>query len=246
MPKIATACINCGQIFYRYPAFHREAERRGTSVKFCSRSCTDAARSKELIGTKKRRGETLKCEVCDMQFYRRLSRIKNGKSRFCSEPCRIRAHQLRLIDRSGPRPQNLRGQTICCMFCGKEIYRKLSMLVRNIGKTCGSTACVSAYGRYLWGLSPRDPETVALPRSQRKYRATNFTASQRTKWIDDKCAFCGTTDNLTLDHTVAVCCGGTSTQDNAQTLCGACNNWKAKYVDRPLARQQTLSGGCQS
>jgi hypothetical protein len=243
VPKIATVCVNCGTAFERHASFHKIAEARGGTVKFCSRACTDAGRSKGLLGTKKRRGQNLVCEICQSPFYRKASMVKAGKSRFCSEPCRLKAHELKRVDRTAPRPQNLRGSMITCIFCGKSIYRKKSMLARNIGKTCGDQACISAYGRQLWGLSPRDQGTVRLPRAQRKYRLANFTAKQRAEWIGSTCARCGTTENLTLDHIVAVCCGGPATKSNSQTLCGPCNNWKAKHIDRPMARKQLLSGG---
>lgn len=245
MSKIYTLCVNCGKEFYRAPAFHRHAESRGSSIKFCSRKCTDAARSKSIIGTKITRGKELVCEICRSSFYRPLSMIAAGKSRFCSEPCRLKAHELKLIDRTQPRPQNLKGYAIQCVICGDSVYRKKSMIVRNINKTCGKIACVSAYSRSLWKLPPRDKETIEKPRAQRKYRKNNFTAKQRADWIDTKCAYCGSEFNLSLDHIIAVCRGGLNTRDNAQTLCQPCNNWKAQYVDR-LMYENTSEGGFQS
>jgi hypothetical protein len=212
--------------------------------KFCSRICTDKGRSLGIIGTKKRRGASLICEVCLSPFYRQQSMVKNGRSRFCSEPCRLRAHELKMIDRTQPRPNRLLGAPITCMFCGKTVYRKKSMLSRNIGKTCGSQECISAYGRSLWGLEPHEDSRARLPRARRKYRGTaNFNAAQRATWIDDHCARCGSTENLMLDHITAVCNGGTATRENAQTLCGSCNNWKMKNVDRVLARRRQASSG---
>lgn len=240
---IAATCQNCGEVFTRPPAFFRHAEKRGTVIKFCSRACTDAARSAGIIGAKKRRGVHLKCEVCDGDFYRPQSMVAAGKCRFCSEGCRQTAFQRKLIDRTGPRPERLQGAEIACVICGKARYRKRSMIDRNIDKTCGEPVCVGAYSRSLWGLPPRDPETARKPRHQRKQRRTNFTAKQRREWLGDRCARCGVTENLTLDHVIPVCAGGQSVEGNAQTLCGPCNNWKMKHVDRPLARKQALSGG---
>lgn len=247
MQMIATVCLNCGKTFEKSISVHKSAASEGRTVKFCSRACVDKGRSKKLIGTKIRRGVDLICEVCSTPFYRKPWMVKKGKSRFCSEPCRLRAHELRMIDKTQPRPQNLRGSKITCMFCEKIIYRKKSMLVRNIGKTCGDPVCVSAYGRSLWGLTPFDPESFKMPRARRRYRGlANFNALQRETWIDDKCKWCEMTKNLTLDHIIPVCAGGKATKENAQTLCGPCNNWKAKHVDRPLARQQLLLGGSKS
>lgn len=240
---VAITCVNCCEVFYRPPAFIRHGERRGSPVKFCSRACTDAARSAGTIGTKKRTGVHLKCEVCETDFYRPKSTIAAGRSRFCSEPCRQIAFQRKLIDRTGARPERLLGTEITCVVCANTRYRKRSMIDRNIDKTCGDPVCVGAYSRSLWGLPPRDPETARKPRGERKQRRTNFTAKQRREWLGTSCARCGTAENLTLDHVNPVCAGGQSVRENAQTLCGPCNNWKAKYVDKPLARRQALSGG---
>jgi len=213
--------------------------------KFCSRECTDKGRSLGIIGTKKRRGAYLKCEICGSPFYRKPYMVKKGKRRFCSEACRLRAHELKLVDRTQPRPNRLLGREITCIVCGQTTYRKKSMISRNIDKTCGSQECISAYGRSLWGLQPHEDARVRLSRPRRKYRGkANFTPLQRKAWIDDHCARCGSTKNLTLDHITPVCAGGLATRENAQTLCGACNNWKARHIDMVLAlRKQASSGG---
>jgi hypothetical protein len=238
--KVLTTCQNCGQSFYRAPSFHRNAEARGSVIKFCSRTCTDKARTAGIIRTKKRTGKTLTCEVCKTIFYRPQSMIEAGKARFCSEPCRLRAHELKMVDRTAPRPQTRRGAEITCVICGTSRYRKLSMIDRNINKTCGKPVCVSAYSRGLWGLPPR---TYRKERGKRKVRRTNFTAANRRDWLGTFCERCNTTKNLTLDHRVPVCAGGMSVKENAQTLCGPCNNWKAKHVDKNLSLMQARSGG---
>lgn len=234
---IITTCFQCGIEFSRPPAFHRHAEKRGSAIKFCSRQCTDAARSDGVIGTKKKTGKTLTCEICGSSFYRRQCQLERNY-RFCSEPCRLEAHRRKLVDRTGPRPNRLLGENIACRFCGETVYRKRSMVVRNINKTCGKPACVSAYGRELWGLEPRDDVRVRLPKHLRKYRKDNFTPLQRRDWLGTECEYCGTTKNLTLDHIIPVAAGGKAVRENAQTLCGPCNNWKATHVDRPLTRRK--------
>jgi hypothetical protein len=226
-------CQNCGSTF-----------ERKLKLRFCSNACVGEAKSKGLVGAKKRRGQSLICEICSTPFYRKPYHIKKGRSRFCSEECRLKAHEQKLVDRTQPRPKKMRGTTIKCLFCDTQIYRKKSMIDRNIGKTCGDTKCISAYGRSLWGLPPFDPDAFRLPRPKRRNRGSaNFTAAQRQEWLGTYCAWCGSTKNLTLDHITPVCAGGTATRENAQTLCGRCNNIKAATVDRQLARQQFLSGG---
>lgn len=243
MPKIKLSCPVCSQPFERFPSVIQHAKNRGATALFCSRECTGKARSDGLIAAKRQNGKSFDCECCGKNFYRPKSMIDAGKSRFCSEPCRIKGYKLGLIDRTGERPNRLLGEEISCQFCGDIVYRKKSMIERNIDKTCGKVECVSAYGRSLWGLEPRSPKDVAKPRPQRKARKENFTPAQRRRWISDKCKRCGATDNLTLDHILAVVNGGKSIKSNAQTLCGPCNNWKVKHIDKPLARQRTQLGG---
>ncbi|MBB5666601.1 hypothetical protein GGE68_004833 [Rhizobium leguminosarum] len=246
MPKITLTCEYCAASFEKWPSAIRYAEANGTFSKFCSRACVGKARSDGSIEAKRKRGSTLVCEACGNGFYRTVSDIKAGRSRFCSEPCRQQGFRLKLIDKSAPRPQNLRGKTITCVVCGDQAYRKKSMIERNIDKTCGDPKCVSAYGRSMWGLEPYSEEEFLKPRPRRRYRTTNFTPLQRKKWLGTECAHCGSNSNLTLDHIIPCCAGGTNVQENAQTLCGRCNNIKAATTDRLLARKQTSGGGCKS
>lgn len=241
---ISTTCRHCGKVFSKPPAFFRYAEKRGTEVKFCSRACTDAARSAGTIGTKKRRGVNLKCEVCESEFYRPQSMVTAGKARFCSEGCRQEGFRRKLIDRTGPRPERKNGTEITCAVCGDARYRRQSLLERGIDKTCGKQACVSTWARAQWGLGPQDPVILSLPKNRRgPRRPTLFTQAQRREWLGSHCVWCGATENLVLDHVIPVCAGGHSVRENAQTLCGPCNNWKAMTMDRPMARRQTRSGG---
>jgi len=42
----------------------------------------------------------------------------------------------------------------------------------------------------------------------------------------EKCATCGRTDNLTVDHVLAIAKGGSNDIDNLQLLCRSCNSHK--------------------
>lgn len=80
------------------------------------------------------------------------------------------------------------------------------------------------------------------PRARREYAAAK-TANQTAKKLgsperirvadvrrvltdDARCAYCGITERLTLDHIVAQSAGGSNTPSNLQACCHACNTSK--------------------
>ena len=243
MPKVDLVCDACHTGFAVWPSFIANAERRGSKVRFCSVACSAAGRRAGIVASRGKTGQFKACEVCRNDFWVKASKANR---RFCSEACRQEAFRqgIARADRGEPRPIRLRGADISCKFCGEVVYRKASMIARNIAITCGKRECVSAHGRALWGLGPQAPELIGVRGPRR--RKTNFTAMQRAQWLESQCVRCGSGSNLALDHVIPVCAGGQSVRANAQTLCQPCNNWKAKHVDRLLSRQQAQSGGCKS
>lgn len=242
MPKIAMTCIRCGQGFSVWPSRLKWQEARGTEVKFCSQACTAAARSEGLIASRKREGEEVPCATCGKLVYMKQFKLKTNTLHFCSQKCRTKAISENRVDRKFEQASEKKrtGKSFACRICGEKKYQRISYYNRNVNKTCGKSECVSAYARSRWGLPPcsanhrrRSAARGKLPQPK---RASNFTAKQKAEWLACECARCGATENLALDHILAVCAGGLSTRDNAQTLCQPCNNWKSRHVDMPLAR----------
>ena len=65
-------------------------------------------------------------------------------------------------------------------------------------------------------------------------KATGVTRNQRQRILErDKyvCQSCGATDNLCIDHIMPVSCGGDSSDENLQALCGSCNTKKGNKID---------------
>lgn len=46
---------------------------------------------------------------------------------------------------------------------------------------------------------------------------------KRNGYILDKCAYCGNTENLQLDHIIPIIKGGKNIEENIQVLCRKCN-----------------------
>lgn len=218
MSKIEKTCLTCGKTFSVFPC---NADRL-----FCSRECTDKGRSKGLVGTKKRKGEEITCIVCGKKVYKRPYDLKRGGGKVCSPKCNAIARSKGLIKWKPPHPPKT-GEEIACVICGKKVYRKRSYIDRGINKTCGSKACLSAYGRLQLGLDPLKPENIGKERHQVD-KTTVWLPSQKKAWLDTKCAICGSTENLQLDHIVPVFLGGKTERDNAQTLCAICHMKKSK------------------
>ncbi len=61
--------------------------------------------------------------------------------------------------------------------------------------------------------------------------------------LDDLCALCALTEDLTLDHMHPVAKGGPSEDYNFQTLCRNCNSFKKDRLMTPFPQAGVLVGG---
>lgn len=188
----------------------------------------------------KKRGKYFTCEKCNTEFYRKKSYVERGhNTRFCSVNCYTTAlKDGEVPNRARKRPELKRGASFNCTICGKEFYRKQSLIDRGITKTCGSTACKGAYlkgsNNPFWGQNLSEDVKNKIEEDGRDRKLLNFTLQQRKDWKDDKCAWCGSTERLELDHIIPTMAGGGAYRENAQTLCKKCNIWKMSKVDRPF------------
>lgn len=57
---------------------------------------------------------------------------------------------------------------------------------------------------------------------------------------ENKCLWCGSQEELTLDHKLARCFGGSNEESNLQVLCSACNNKKAVLEHRVFEQAMEL------
>ena len=77
-----------------------------------------------------------------------------------------------------------------------------------------------------WAVPPqvKRRERAALRRHYREWHRK--LAAQ----YGERCANCGATENLALDHVIPIARGGLSTLDNLQLLCAQCNRVKGKLM----------------
>lgn len=120
-----------------------------------------------------------------------------------------------------------------CVYCGRVAHR------------CD---CSKAESRLQKFLTQTDPPPKFVPRwrdipykrgvppqvkrreraTMRKHYAVWFAALVAQD--GERCAHCGATDALVIDHVLPIAKGGLSTLDNAQLLCKICNTAKGKLM----------------
>lgn len=64
---------------------------------------------------------------------------------------------------------------------------------------------------------------------------------KQRKWVRGvlrfkKCLYCGSKENLTIDHRVPIILGGTYNLENLQCLCGSCNRAKSAMLHEDFLR----------
>lgn len=78
--------------------------------------------------------------------------------------------------------------------------------------------------RRFQGVNSHAKGQGRLPMSEKEFQ-------KRIRGLPQKCAMCGETDPLTVDHIIPLDKGGANTPDNLQILCRSCNNRKGTRVN---------------
>jgi hypothetical protein len=186
-------------------------------------------------------GQEFACMICGKMFYRRRSFIARGIHKTCG------ASECKSASMSGVNNpfwgKNHDEQTLARMTA----TRRANPRKKKTGPPKGWRQSPEAREKMSAALTKRwaenrDVMIARLPRgvdhhyhkepTERRYRK-EWTPLQRKEWMDDKCFWCGSTENLNIDHIIPVLDGGLPVRTNAQTLCHPCNLWKANFVDKP-------------
>ncbi len=197
-----------------------------------------------------RKGEYFTCKYCGEEFYRRPSHVRRGITKTCgkrecisqsamrennafwgknhSDEMRAVLKQMRASRPKVSRPPGsnrfgpLKGTRKNSPEARAKISERVKADWRN-NRDKRLAACAKA----------SETRKMASLNTEPRYRL-QFTPMQRRDWIESKCKWCDSTEDLVLDHILPVMAGGNNRRTNCQTLCRACNIWKMCYVDRPL------------
>jgi hypothetical protein len=112
-------------------------------------------------------------------------------------------------------------------------HTKLSCAFEAMCTNCGFQVCILSKA---WNYQIELMKTKTCPTCQhpisiervyiRQYRKPipKHIRSEIMKQYDNKCAFCKSTENLQIDHIIAVTAGGTNDENNLRVLCRQCNS----------------------
>jgi len=117
-----------------------------------------------------------------------------------------------------------------CSFCKTPIDNAGELLVPGGSVLfCGEGKC---YQQLIFAFDiqnviayPMRKVLFVKPTNERA-KVTHKKRWQVIKRDNFRCVACGSSDNLVIDHKIPICKGGTSDNDNLQTLCFVCNSGK--------------------
>lgn len=181
----------------------------------------------------RRNGSFFSCVVCGDEFYRKRSLIERGITKTCGKSsCKSEyfsgdgnpawGRVTTQENRDAVRNSNLKRP-------------KKSGPPTGWTHTPEARKAISESMRKRWAENRDDMiKSLTKPktRDMMRYRR-EFTPYQKRTWKDSSCKWCGTTEQLELDHIIPIVAKGLNIKENCQTLCRKCNLWKMVYIDRP-------------
>lgn len=131
-----------------------------------------------------------------------------------------------------------------------KIRPKLLAAVRKAARSRSNRTLKSKQAKERWKRDPKSWNIVSGEehccynpnKFTMKRNGMDFGKSQRKRLLQKKCKWCGSKENLQLDHIKAVINGGDNSDSNAQTLCMNCNQ-KKRLQDIREAQNRVENGG---
>jgi endogenous inhibitor of DNA gyrase (YacG/DUF329 family) len=227
-PQMITQCANCGKTIKRKPFEIREHN-------FCSLQC---------LGEFRKKGKTVKCDVCGKPIYIPQSRF-SYKNHFCSASCYGKWRSMFIKAETHPQFKSLK---INCPVCGKSFYVQPWRLKRS-RDICCSKECIKLLYRFkfkgennpFYGKRHTSETKEKLSRTHQGSNTWNWKGGvsfrywmgRDSKWKKLRlkilkrdnftCQACGSKNNLDVHHKIPFRISHDNSESNLITLCHNCH-----------------------
>lgn len=201
MPAIGKKVTICCEICKKEFQLLESVLRVRKIVKYCSLKCRGIGHKKEHTFSE------VKCKYCNKSFTKRTDHLKENN--YCSKECSSLGRRKFSIWSEHNPDKNAR----------KEYFR--NYLEDNREKINKASA--------EWARNNRPYRNYI----QQIRRASGSLSYKEWKNIIDsspQCNYCGSYDNLQVDHIHPVSKGGLTVKDNLQVLCRKCNQQKSNKI----------------
>ena len=206
----------------------------------------------------------VRCLVCDSEFKTFLSRIKDGRGKYCSKKCASVTYfkkgqhpssktEIKKGQRLSPKTEFEKGHSTWNRgMKGRQAWMNLNGLEKGRGLRGEKSPQFGRFGElhYNW---KGGAENTKILKKRRRAQERGATGSHTAKeWeslkksFNYECLSCNKIEPyiiLTEDHIIPISVGGSDNIDNIQPLCRPCNSKKrTKTIDYRLRNFKYSNG----
>ena len=138
--------------------------------------------------------------------------------------------RLEIIEMISNMPLSLEKEALSLMFIedmsppeAAEYAKKRGLCIGKQFKTVCARRFEQIAKKYIPDLGDYTPKHTS------RYERRKVHIDELKQFTKDRCARCGSTKRLEMDHIIPLCVGGTSDDINLQTLCYDCHVKKTAY-----------------
>jgi 5-methylcytosine-specific restriction endonuclease McrA len=174
------------------------------------------------------------CDVCGSEFE---ARGKAGRAKRCSRECWLKAKRSRYHEtykeaQWAQQKEYREAHREAILARKREYYQTHKVAISEKARERYEAHKEEILARHSdYKKSPRGKEVSRKGSHKRRAIERGVESDGIHYELEDKCVVCYSTEDLTVDHMVAIANGGTDTIDNKTTMCKSCNSSKGNHID---------------